>query len=175
MCSFLHDEVFKKPLLPTDTPQLGIYFKASRSTKECICISLSNTFYFYSCYYFCFFKNFCLTLYALIQHAKYFWSDSTTRELPLLGNYFGIFFITIFWLCWVLVAACGIKFRDQGLNPGPLRWECGVSATGQPRNPCLSSLNTPPPPCPYSFTKMTALSLQGLSNLLLSSLLTAMT
>ena len=93
VCSFLHVEVFKKPLLPTDTPQLGIYFKASRSTIECICISPSNTFCFYSCYYFCLFKNFCLTLYALIQHAKYFWPDSTTRELPLLGNYFSIFFL----------------------------------------------------------------------------------
>ena len=28
------------------------------------------------------------------------------------------------------VAACGIVFPDQGLNPGFLNWERGVSATG---------------------------------------------
>ena len=75
------------------------------------------------------------------------------------------FFITIFWLCWVLVAACGIKFHDQGLNPGPLRWECGVLATGQPRESLFVFFKSHPP---YSFTKMSALSLQCLSNLLLS-------
>ena len=26
-----------------------------------------------------------------------------------------------------LVVACGIQFPDQGLNPGPLHWECGLS------------------------------------------------
>ena len=26
--------------------------------------------------------------------------------------------------------ACGVQFPDQGLNPGLLRWECGVLATG---------------------------------------------
>ena len=32
--------------------------------------------------------------------------------------------------CEHLVAACGIKFPDQGLNLGPLRWEHVVLATG---------------------------------------------
>ena len=31
-----------------------------------------------------------------------------------------------------LVAACGIQFTNQGLNPGPLHWECRVLATGPP-------------------------------------------
>ena len=32
----------------------------------------------------------------------------------------------------VFIAACGMQFPDQGLNPGPLHWECGVLATGPP-------------------------------------------
>ena len=36
------------------------------------------------------------------------------------------------WLSQVLVAACGIQFPDQGLNPSPLHWELGVLATGPP-------------------------------------------
>ena len=28
---------------------------------------------------------------------------------------------------WTLVAACGIYFPDQGLNPGPLNWERSLS------------------------------------------------
>ena len=36
------------------------------------------------------------------------------------------------WLCQVLVAAHGIQFPDQGLNPSPLHWELGVLATGPP-------------------------------------------
>ena len=32
----------------------------------------------------------------------------------------------------VLVAACGIKFLHQQLNPGPRYWEHGVLATGPP-------------------------------------------
>ena len=35
--------------------------------------------------------------------------------------------------CDLLVAACGTWFPDQGSNPGPLHWECGVLATGPPR------------------------------------------
>ena len=31
------------------------------------------------------------------------------------------------WLKWVLVAACGIYYPDQVLNPGPLLWEQRVS------------------------------------------------
>ena len=51
-------------------------------------------------------------------------------------------FFILFWLCWVfavalgifvafelLVATCGIheQFPDQGLNLGPLHWECNRS------------------------------------------------
>ena len=32
----------------------------------------------------------------------------------------------------LLVAACGLKFPDQGSNLGPLHWECGVLSTGPP-------------------------------------------
>ena len=38
----------------------------------------------------------------------------------------------LIWLHWVLDATCGIHLPNQGLNPGPLRWECSVSATGPP-------------------------------------------
>ena len=34
--------------------------------------------------------------------------------------------------CKLLVEACGIQFHNQGLNLGPLLWECGVLATGSP-------------------------------------------
>ena len=37
--------------------------------------------------------------------------------------------------CGLLVAACGILFPDQGLNPGTLHWERGVLATGPPGSP----------------------------------------
>ena len=41
----------------------------------------------------------------------------------------------------LLVAACGIQFPDQGLNPGPLHWEHGVSATQpQEKSPALPVL-----------------------------------
>ena len=33
-------------------------------------------------------------------------------------------------VCELLVVACGTWFPDQGSNPGPLHWECGVLATG---------------------------------------------
>ena len=36
------------------------------------------------------------------------------------------------WLNQVLVAACGIQFLDQGLNPGPLALGAGVLTTGPP-------------------------------------------
>ena len=39
------------------------------------------------------------------------------------------------WLHWALVAAWGIQFPDQGPNPGPLHWKCGVLATGPPGKP----------------------------------------
>ena len=34
--------------------------------------------------------------------------------------------------CELLIAACSIQFPDQGSNPGPLHWECGVSTTRPP-------------------------------------------
>ena len=40
--------------------------------------------------------------------------------------------ILFIWPHQVLVTACGIQFPDQGLNPGPLLWEVGISATGPP-------------------------------------------
>ena len=43
------------------------------------------------------------------------------------------FFVCLFLFIWrrhVLVAACGVWFPDQGLNPGPLRWEHRVLAAG---------------------------------------------
>ena len=49
------------------------------------------------------------------------------------------------WRCWVsavalrtFTAACGIWLPDQALNGGPLRGECGVSATGPPGKPLHS-------------------------------------
>ena len=49
--------------------------------------------------------------------------------------FYNLFFFLI-WLHWVLVAACellvaayGIKFPDQGSNPGPMHWECRVLAS----------------------------------------------
>ena len=35
-------------------------------------------------------------------------------------------------VCKLLVATRGLQFPDQGSNPGPLHWEHGVLATGQP-------------------------------------------
>ena len=40
--------------------------------------------------------------------------------------------------CKILVAVCGIWFPDQGCNPGPLHWNRGVLATGQPGKSRLS-------------------------------------
>jgi len=58
-----------------------------------------------------------------------------------------MFFLThlLIWLPWVLVltfellvAACGIQFLDQGLNPGCLHWERGVFSHWVTREvPCL--------------------------------------
>ena len=45
-----------------------------------------------------------------------------------------LLFLIFIWLCWVLIAACGI-FPNQGSNPGPLRWEHKVLATGPPGKP----------------------------------------
>ena len=53
------------------------------------------------------------------------------------NSFFNIYFYLFIWLCWVLVAACGllavaceIQFPDQGQNPCVLHWEHGVLATG---------------------------------------------
>ena len=37
---------------------------------------------------------------------------------------------TLEWLQWVLIAACGIWFLEQGSNLGPMHWEFGVLAIG---------------------------------------------
>ena len=66
-----------------------------------------------------------------------------------------LFFLLLFlknvylfiWLHQVLVVSCGIfavaragsSSLNQGSNPGPLRWECGVLATGPPGKSCFSS------------------------------------
>ena len=63
---------------------------------------------------------------------------STTEKLGscLFSCFFFFFNIYLFYLfiCLflALAAACGIKFPDQGLNPGPLHWEHRVLATGPP-------------------------------------------
>ena len=44
--------------------------------------------------------------------------------------------------CKLLVAARGIQFLDQGLNPRLQHWELAVFATGPPRKP-LHFLSTP--------------------------------
>ena len=79
------------------------------------------------------------------------WSQGSTCEQPWLGTWRIKQVQEIFWqiqeeqwnfkkiciylTCWVLVAAlgifslcCGTQFPDQGLNPGRLRWECGLPA-----------------------------------------------
>ena len=50
----------------------------------------------------------------------------------LVSFFFKHFFCLFIWLCEILVAAWGIQFPDQGLNPGPLHWEHRVLATGPP-------------------------------------------
>ena len=47
--------------------------------------------------------------------------------------FFNIYLFYLFiWLFLALAAACGIKFPNQGLNPGPLHWEHRVLAAGPP-------------------------------------------
>ena len=41
----------------------------------------------------------------------------------------------------LLVMARRIQFPVQGLNPGPLHWECRVLAPGLPQKSCLYFLN----------------------------------
>ena len=73
---------------------------------------------------------------------------------PLWGHHFYLFFFLIFiWLHWVLVVACRIfdlccVLQEQGSNPGPLYWDCGVLATGPPsKSPSLSTLHTSSTDC----------------------------
>ena len=49
----------------------------------------------------------------------------TTREVPRRLCILICIYVYI-WLCWVLVAALGFYFPDQGSNPGPLHWEEGA-------------------------------------------------
>ena len=51
--------------------------------------------------------------------------------------------LVLFWLHWILDAARGIQFPDQGSNPGPLNWEHGVLATGPLRKFLFCSLHQP--------------------------------
>ena len=63
------------------------------------------------------------------------------------------FFLIFIWLHWVLVVACRIfdlccVLQEQGSNPGPLYWDCGVLATGPPsKSPSLSTLHTSSTDC----------------------------
>ena len=55
--------------------------------------------------------------------------------------------------CGPLVAVCGIQFLDQRLNPGPLLWEHGITATGPPgKSPSWFSWY--PLPVPWRVPKM---------------------
>ena len=50
----------------------------------------------------------------------------TTREVPRRLCFLICIYVYI-WLCWVLVAARGFYFPDQGSNPGPLHWVLSLS------------------------------------------------
>ena len=67
----------------------------------------------------------------------------TTQGVPSHFLIFkeNIYLYLFIWLCWVLVAACGIKFPDQGLNLGSLCWEHVVLATGSPGNSTFKKFN----------------------------------
>ena len=45
-----------------------------------------------------------------------------------------IYFVFIFFLFRQCRMACGILVPDQGWNPCPLQWKCGVLTTGLPGN-----------------------------------------
>ena len=59
------------------------------------------------------------------------WTATFSFAAPGLSCALSVFHLACGMLD-VSVAACGIYFSDQGLNPGPLHWECGVSASGLP-------------------------------------------
>ena len=70
----------------------------------------------------------------LVSDPWWVWSVPDTAGYRVWGVFF--FFLN---LCWVLVVIfellivpCKLYFSDQGLNPGPLYSECGISATGPP-------------------------------------------
>ena len=50
----------------------------------------------------------------------------------IIKNIYIYLIYLLVWLCQVLVAAYGIYFPDQGLNPDYLHGEHGVLATGPP-------------------------------------------
>ena len=54
-----------------------------------------------------------------------------------------------------LLVARGICFPDQGSNPGPLHWECGVSGTRTPRKSSLYSFEMVSHTFPVHFSSAT--------------------
>ena len=66
------------------------------------------------------------------------WKDVLLEPFSFSFFFFFKLFIYLPALCLscgtlaLLVVACGVWFPDQGLNPGPLNWECGVLTTGLP-------------------------------------------
>ena len=54
-----------------------------------------------------------------------------------------IYIYLFIWLFLALAAACGIKFPDQGLNPGTLHWEHRVLAAGPPGKSLEKTLESP--------------------------------
>ena len=68
-------------------------------------------------------------------------SLNTWSMLPSSGLFFFFLKKIFIWLCQVFVAACGIQFPDQGLNLGPLHWDCRVLASAPPGK-CQDLLNS---------------------------------
>ena len=60
-------------------------------------------------------------------HTKMQWKSD-----PMSLFFFKFLNIYLFWLCCVLIAACGIQIPDWRLNPDPLYWEPVVLAIGPP-------------------------------------------
>ena len=73
----------------------------------------------------------CACMLNCFSHVQLF---ATWWTVALQGSLLKNIYLFI-WLCQVLVAACGISFPYQGLNPGPLNWELGMLATGLPGKP----------------------------------------
>ena len=52
---------------------------------------------------------------------------------PTYMQLFFFFLIRLLiWFCQVFLGPCRIQFLDQGSNPGPQHWECGILHTGPP-------------------------------------------